>query len=369
MHDGMTLIDAHTHLYHVEDIDNIPRYMGYTNQDAVNILCMTQYDEPYMANNVLAILAKATYPDRCFVFGGLHHCLPGAADSDKDLARQARVLIEAGCDGIKMLEGKPNARKRLGLRLDAPEFDGFYDYMQSQGRPILAHVVDPDICWDKEHCPEPFRKCGYYYADEPFLDVHQIRRELASVLKRFPRLQVILAHLYSMSEDMPGLRRFLDEHPNAMLDLAPGGDMYVSFAKDPAAWREFFVTYQDRIVLGSDATFPAQESPCPNLAGQIRDLTKGRKFKLILKFLETDQVDTMFEDDDIRGISLDRPAVAQILAGNFKRVAGKTPRPLDLDRCLTYGRWIMEFARRSAHCQAIVADLEPALDRLRQLRR
>jgi predicted TIM-barrel fold metal-dependent hydrolase len=213
-----------------------------------------------MANNLLAMVAKAQYPGRCYAFGGLHHDLPGAAERDRDPALQARMLIEAGCDGIKMLEGKPNLRKRLGLRLNDPSLDGFYDYMQSQGRPILSHSCDPDICWDRRNCPEAFRRAGYFYADEPFLAAKEIRSEVESVLKRFPQLTMIMAHFFSLAEDIEAARRFLDAHPNALLDLAPGGDMYVAFAKNPRLWREFFTTYQDRIVLGSDNSFPDQES-------------------------------------------------------------------------------------------------------------
>ena len=371
MYDGMTVVDAHTHLYHVGDIENIPRALAYDESrlDAVNILSITQYDKQYMAHNVLAMLAKARYPGKCFAFGGLHHQLPGASESDKDLARQARVLIEAGCDGIKMLEAKPCARKRLRLRLNDPVFEGFYDYMQSQGRPILSHSGDPTICWDTVNCPEPFRKCGYFYADDPFIAEKEIYGEVSWVLKKFPRLKMIMAHFYFISIDIDAARRFLDEHPNALVDLTPGGDMYVEFAKNPAIWKEFFTTYQDRIVLGTDNCYPDVEPLYPNLEGKIVDHRKGRKLALILKFLTTDQTDTLFEDNDIRGLALDRGAVEKIVGGNFQRIVGKTPLPLKLDRCIEYGRWILEFAKRSELSKEILADLEPGLEGLRKLNR
>jgi predicted TIM-barrel fold metal-dependent hydrolase len=369
MYDGMTLIDAHTHMYHAGDVENIARSLAcdQSRLDAVNLLSMTQYDEPYMAQNVMVLLAKARYPERCFAFGGLHHCLPGANAGDKDLARQARVLMEAGCDGIKMLEGKPTARKRIGFRLNDPVFDGFYDFMQSQGRPILSHSCDPTICWDQQKCPEAFRKCGYYYADDPFLAEKQIRDEVSSVLKKFPRLKMILAHFYLISGDIDAARRFLGEHPSALVDLTPGGEMYVDFAKDPALWREFFTAYQDRIVLGTDNSYPDQEILYPNLDGKIVDHTKGRKLNLILKFLATDETDTLFEDDDIRGLALERAAVEKIVGGNFQRVVGKTPLPLQPERCMEYARWIRDFAKRSKQSEGILADLEPVTDGLHKL--
>ena len=369
MYEGMTLIDAHTHMYHTGDVENITRPLAYDQSrlDAVNILSMSQYDEPFMAQNIMVMLAKARYPGKCFTFGGLHHVLPGAGAGDKDLGRQVRVLIEAGCDGIKMLEGKPTARKRLGLRLNDPVFDGFYDFMQSQGRPILSHSCDPMVCWDKQNCPEGFRKMGYFYADDPFLDHKAIRAEVSSVLKKFPRLKMILAHFYLISGDIDAARRFLDEHPNALVDLTPGGEMYVDFAKNPGIWRKFFTAYQDRIVLGTDNSYPDVEPLYPNLEGKIVDHRKGRKLNLILKFLATDQTDTLFEDDDIRGLALERPAVEKIIGGNFQRIVGKAPLPLKPVRCMEYARWILEFAKRSEQSQAILADLEPAMAGLQKL--
>ncbi len=369
MYDGMTVVDAHTHLYHAGDVENIPRSLGFDQSrlDAVNILSITQYDRQYMAHNVLAMLAKARHPGKCFAFGGLHHHLPGASEADKDLARQARVLIEAGCDGIKMLEGKPSARKHIRLRLNDPVFDGFYDYMQSQGRPILSHSCDPTVCWDKRNCPEAFRKCGYYYADDPFIAEKDIRGEVESVLKKFPRLKMIMAHFYFISTDIAAARRFLDEHPNTLVDLTPGGDMYVEFAKNPGIWREFFTAYQDRIVLGTDNSYPDVESIYPNLEGKPVDHRKGRKLALILKFLATDQTDTMFEDDDIRGLALERPAVEKIIGGNFLRVAGRNPVLLKQEQCIAYGQWIHEFAKRSEQNREILADLERGIDGLRKV--
>ena len=372
MHNGMTLIDAHTHLYHFAEIENIPRTLGMDQSrlDAVNILSMTQSDKPLMAQNVLGMLAKAMNPEKVYFFGGLHHYLPGASETDKDLARQARVLIEAGCDGIKMLEGKPTVRRRIGLRLNDPVFDGFYDFMQSQGMPILSHACDPDVCFDSERCPEAFRKCGYFYADDPFLAEKQIRDEVASVLKKFPRLKMIMAHFFFLSTDIDVARRFLDEHPSALLDLTPGGEMYVSFSPNPKAWREFFTTYQDRIILGTDGAFPEhpdRSAVYPNLQGIPVDLGKARKLKMVLKFLETDQIDTMFEDRDIHGLALERRAVEKIVSENFLRVAGKHSLPLKLERCVEYGRWVQEFAKRSEPSREILADLEPAMEGLRKL--
>jgi predicted TIM-barrel fold metal-dependent hydrolase len=358
MHKGMKFIDAHVHMYKLGGIPSIMHTLRSASYDAVNLLSLTQYDKQYMAQNVVGLALKALYPTKVYLFGALHHHLPGAPAADRDYAAQARCLIAAGCDGMKMLEGKPNARKRIGLALNDSLLYGFYDFMQSRGLPILCHAMDPEICWDLERCPDYFRDAGYCY-DGSYPSKAEISNEILSMVKRFPKLKIIFAHFFFISADLAAARRLLDEHPNVMLDITPGGEMYVSFAAQRDAWREFFITYQDRIVYGTDTCDGPEPAP---------DAPEGTPENVgaILRFLETS--DTFPKWHDVwQGLELPQKAVAKIIGGNFQRCAGVTIKPLDLTRCLEYGQWVLAYARRSEEREAILPDLELALERLQGL--
>ncbi len=350
MHNGLPFVDAHLHVYRLEGFGRIMEIARDSRLDAINFLGLSQYDKQYMAQNAMGMLLKSLYPGKVYWFAGLHHHLPGASTADYDLTAQAKRMIATGCDGFKILEGKPNCHKRVGKRLDGPEFRPFFEYAQAEGKPVLWHAVDPEICWDAQRCPQWFKDAGYFY-DSTFSTEKQIRDEVVSVLRSFPRLKVIFAHFFFLSSDVDSARRFLDDHPSVMLDLTPGDEMYINFSRNVAAWRKFFTTYQDRILFGTDNTDDTSTA-------QMGELSMGaNNVSRILRFLETDDTILSFSGGEAHGLSLERPVVAQIQGANFQRVAGGSPLSLKLDKCLEYCHWLRPFARRSEESGKILPQL------------
>ena len=47
-------------------------------------------------------------------------------------------------DGMKMLEGKPAVRQKLGHRRDVSIYDAYYAYLEVEQIPLMFHVADPD---------------------------------------------------------------------------------------------------------------------------------------------------------------------------------------------------------------------------------
>jgi hypothetical protein len=351
MHNGLPFVDAHLHVYRLEGFGRIMEIARDSQLDAINFLGLSQYDKQYMAQNAMGMLLKALHPGKVYLFAGLHHHLPGASEADYDLARQAKRLAATGCDGFKILEGKPNCHKRVGKRLDGPEFRPFFEYAQSEGKPVLWHAVDPEICWDAQRCPKWFRDAGYFY-DSTFPTEKQIRDEVVSVLRSFPRLKVIFAHFFFLSPDVDAARRFLDDHPSAMLDLTPGDEMYITFSRNVPAWRKFFTAYQDRILFGTDNTDDTSTA-------QMGELSMGaNNVSRILRFLETDDTILSFSGGEAHGLSLEQPVVATIQGANFQRVAGGAPLPLNLEKCMEYCHWLRPFAERSEESGKILPQLD-----------
>ncbi len=62
------------------------------------------------------------------------HC-PAGDIGELDFAGQARRLREAGCDGMKMIEGKPTSRKQTGLPLDSLLYAEYYAYLGDRAVP------------------------------------------------------------------------------------------------------------------------------------------------------------------------------------------------------------------------------------------
>jgi hypothetical protein len=286
-------------------------------------------------------------------FAGLVYPPPDRRD-ELDPAAQARQLIAAGADGIKMIEGKPNTQKGIGLALNAATYDGFYGFLASEEIPLLLHVGDPATFWDGDACPPWARRRGWFWGDGTHASLEELYGQVADVLGRFAGLQVTLAHFYFLSDDRPRAEALLDRHPNVRLDVTPGSEMYVNFSRDPGGWRDFFERYRDRILFGTDNSAPRDG----DAAGQAAVLVARQR-----RFFETaEPFDT--EWGTLHGLGLLPDALRLLYADNFLRWAGGEPRPLDTAAATEYCRGLLDDLRRWGTPKPQLADLQAATHRL-----
>jgi len=319
------ITDCHTH-FGGDDLDAVDEMLNRLRAGGISRACLLVTSFPGRANaNAQGLYAKAKHPDRVYLFMGLDYS-PVARDVDHrltySLAAQVDRLIALGADGVKMLNGKPNYRKASGIALDSVIYDEYLARMEARGLPILWHVNDPEEFWDPDQAPEWAKGPGWLY-DESFPTKECIYQECERVLSSHPKLNVIFAHFYFLSDDLPRAARLLDSYPNVHLDLAPGIEMLYSFTKRPQESREFFLRYQDRIVFGTDFS------------------TRGllSRIWVMRNFLETDEWfhvptdDSLFWPDHrsmIQGIALPADVLAKIYARNFERIVSPSPRSLNL---------------------------------------
>lgn len=313
------IIDAHTHVFGnglqgVRDLLALERSFGY---QICNFLSCESMDDA--AQNALGIYLKALAPEN-YVFGGL------AYRYTYDFAAEAETLYQLGFDGMKLLEGKPTLRKQIGIALNDPRYDRYYAWLEQNEIPLVAHIADPEFCWDAARVPEWAVAAGYFYGDDSFVRQETLYDEMEDVLTRYPRLRVVLAHFYFKSADLDGLDAWLAVHPNVSLDIVAGTEMYFNFALKPDAWRAFFIKHQDRIIFGTDNM--NHDDPV--------DLENARVINnLELAFLASDG-DIPAWDKQARGISLPVDVQEKILRTNFLRLVHGEPRLLDRPAACRY---------------------------------
>jgi predicted TIM-barrel fold metal-dependent hydrolase len=342
------IIDSHTHLTSFDAIERFNHIRATCDLYGMTVACI-----PYMGPhiNVLGLLAKALRPADTWTLGGLDHAAPGHEESGLDFAAQARRLRELGADGVKMIEGKPGARRETGLALDDPRYHGFYRYLEDQGMPLLFHVADPETFWDADKAPEFARKADWLYLDPSFPSKEQLYTESTHVVELFARLKVIFAHFYFLSADIERAAAFLDTHPSVCFDITPGSEMYYDFSRDPVAWREFFIRYQDRILFGTDNTAHTEELA----QWSVQNITRIREF------LETNSA---FSGP---GLALPAETLDCIYGGNFERLFGREPRAVDTSALVAQSAIALEHARAGAGDQRSVEQLELIMRQLSSL--
>ena len=204
----LPVTDCHTHVWDVEDIFKVEALETRYRIDKSNLLGITSYDEKCMANNPLCLTFKLLFPGRVSAFGSLHYPLTGAPKDGTDFLGQVKSLMEMGFDGMKMMEGKPDTRKRIGVPLDSPVYDLYYEYLETNRIPLLYHVNDPAVYWDKDRVPQFVIDKNWAYLDDSFVSKEGLYREVEGILKKFPKLRVIFAHFYFMDEE--GIERASD---------------------------------------------------------------------------------------------------------------------------------------------------------------
>lgn len=327
----LPIIDGHIHFSHPERMDDVLGILDTVPCVRANLVSTPN---PQNVNHNPALIAfKALYPERVYLSGGLDYveALADRERASERLGAQIRRLQAIGFDGLKLIEGKPTARKRIPIPLDAPEYAAMWAALEETGLPTVWHVADPEEFWDKELCPDWARKNGWYYGEGSFPAKEDLYSEVDRVLERHPGLKIIFAHFYFLSADLERAGRFLDEHPNVCLDLTPGSEMYDNFTRNYDAARTFFLRYRDRLVYGTDISTHG-----------LSQGEQGRRNSLGLAWLVRANLEredvfvvpgreafTPPDLDGYRGLNLPSEALEKIYHANFERLYGAAPAPLD----------------------------------------
>ncbi len=323
----LPIIDCHTH-FGGDDLGALEPMLEAEAEagiDRVNILTVGFPGQ--VSADPVGIYAKARHPESIYLFAGLDQSFLGR-DLDHrlthSLARQAEIYAALGADGIKMLSGKPDARKESGIALDSVVYDDYFARLCEIDLPVLWHVNDPEEFWDPERAPEWAKAPGWLY-DDTSPSSESLYLECERVLEKYPGLKIIFAHFYFLSDFLPRAAALLDRCPNVHFDLAPGIEMLHNFGKRPEQAREFFLKYQDRLIFGTD------------FSGSRLMLSR---IWVVRNFLETDETFHVPTDDDlfwpdhrttIRGIALPEAALKKIYAENFQRLVSAQPKALNVE--------------------------------------
>lgn len=321
------LIDAHVHIsgWQNNDINYIEALRRYRMQNklaAIGVVCVPFLGPDQKRNiteNLLASILKDQDP-HIYSFGGLVYPtqpmqLPFPDEIKPE--QQLKELLAAGFDGVKMLEGKPTARRQIGLPLCSPAYDEYYSLLESKEVHLIWHVADPAQFWDPAEVNEQMLAAGWFYGgDGGFITRNALYEELWQVLTRFPKLKVTFAHFLFLEDEPELAAKLLDDHPGLCFDLTPHWRMYVAFSKERQMWQDFFQTYADRLILGTD-----------NCSGYEPERQK-RQLDFVWRFLMTDDELELAGQTGLQGLALPAAVVEKISSANFLVRTGAKPKSI-----------------------------------------
>lgn len=321
------IIDCHVHMGGIageEAMLNIREAAGIAKIGLVSI-----QNPASGAGLPQSLYMKAQHPKLFYVFAGLNHAqkLSEGRVKNLSLVEQAEEFVKMGCDGIKMIEGKPTSRQRMDIPVTDPYFADYWSCVEELGLPIIWHVNDPEEFWDPDKLPSWAKERNWGYGPDD-VTKEQLYDEVDGVLAKNPNLKIIFAHFYFLSADLPRASRFFDDHPTVCFDLAPGIEMLYNCSNVPDASREFFTKYADRIVFGTDLASGLSIEAARARAGIVyRWLESEDSFRV------PEEADFLLgapEDGLIRGMSLSDDVLNKIYKNNFARIAGAEPCALNI---------------------------------------
>ncbi len=334
------VVDGHIHFPHPDLVGDLIAVMDGTGVARANLVSVP--DPAQINQNPALIHFKSLHAQRAYISGALDYTatLAEAEGAARALAGQIRTLRAIGFDGLKLVEGKPTVRRTLGLPFDGNAYAPMWAALEELGFPVVFHVADPEEFWDPERCPDWAAAHGWFYGDGGFPSKEGLYAEVDAVLKRHPGLRIVFAHFYFLSADLGRASDFLDTHPEIYLDLTPGVEMYLNFARDVDATRDFFIRYADRIIYGTDIGAGATvDGPRRGIAW---DESAGRAW-VVRSFLETGEPFSApvgvghwlgMDAEGFHGIALPRDVLAQIYHLNVERLFGSDPAALNAEAAI-----------------------------------
>ncbi len=243
-----------------------------------------------------------------------------------DVLRQLNRDFAQGAVAVKIW-------KNVGMELkdrsghfvlpDDPRFNPIYDDIASHGKTLIAHLAEPDSCWQPPNGNSPDYN---YYREHPewYMYRHPDHPAKAAILQArdhvlaaHPQLRVVGAHLGSLEMNLDQLGRTLDRYPNFAVDVA-ARTVYLTIQPREKV-RQFLLTYQDRIVYGTDLGL----SPSQNAATAAKSWEK--QYAADWTFFSSSKKVT-YRGRQVQGLELPQPVLRKLYHDNAVRwIQGVVP--------------------------------------------
>lgn len=313
-------IDAHVHLY--KDDPAFGALLERLNLRILDICVIDDRDpafaglEPQRGEVLKVVHSTGGRAAFCTTFSPYEFEEPGFS---RRAIQQLDADFAAGAIAVKIykvmgMEMKSKAGKYV--MPDDPAFEPIYKDIAAHHRTVVAHLAEPDSCWQP---PNPASPDYEYYEQNPqeYAYAHPEWPSKAAILAardhlvaENPTLRVIGAHLGSMEANVNQMAQRFDRYPNFAVDTAARVPYFMLQPRDKV--RAFLIKYQDRILYATDLVVMPKDKTEEALA-EWND-TYARDWK----FFATDQT-VEYKGRSYQGLVLPGPVLRKIFHDNAVR--------------------------------------------------
>jgi predicted TIM-barrel fold metal-dependent hydrolase len=316
-------VDTHAHVF-----KNDPAVYAMLRRLHLHILTICVIDDhvPYMnglepqLHDALAVVHSSQgHAALCTTFNPYKFRDPGFTAS---VIRQINENFREGAIAVKIW-------KNIGMELrwpsgkyvmpDDPIFEPIYKDIAVHHRTLIAHLAEPDSCW------ESFAQMGSespdyeYYKTHPFWHMYgkpngpskaEILAARDHLVAENPGLRVVGAHLGSMELHLNEIARDFNRYPNFAVDTAARVPYLMLKPREQV--RAFMIKYQDRILYGTDIQF----YPGANTEHSLKEWEQY--YARDWRFFATDDV-LAYGGHEVRGLGLPEPVLRKLYHANAVR--------------------------------------------------
>jgi predicted TIM-barrel fold metal-dependent hydrolase len=257
------VIDAHNHLgepiratYDQLPVDDL---LGMLDQ--VNVSLYVDLDGGWSEKLLQDHLDqyKSRAPERFMMFGGVDwNEWPKQGDHFSQWAAdRLRKQVAWGAQGLKVW--KPfglSVKDQHGtlVQVDDPRLNPLWETVGDLHIPVMIHVADPVAFFEplnaeNERWAELIYHPDWHFPSPPYPPFLAIVEGMANLIRRFPQITWIGAHVGCYAENLNWVANLLDECPNFYVDISARIN---ELGRQPYSSRRFFMKYQDRILFGTD---------------------------------------------------------------------------------------------------------------------
>ena len=313
-------IDAHAHIY--KDDAAFKTLLGRLNLRILNI-CVLDDRDPYYKSlksqrDDLLKVRRATDGRAVLCTSFSPYDFESAGYADRTI-RELGQDFDGGAIAAKIykvmgMEMKSKAGR--WVMADDPAFEPVYKYIAARNRTLVAHLAEPDSCWQP---PNPASPDYDYYKQHPeeYAYMHPDWPSKATILAaqdhliaQNPKLRVVGAHLASMESDVDQMAQRFDRYSNFAVDTAARVPYLMLQPREKV--RAFLIKYQDRILYATDQVV----MPTDNTDERIREWTET--FARDWRFLATNQK-VEYNGQTYQGVELPAPVLNKIFRANALR--------------------------------------------------
>ena len=323
-------IDVHFHYFTLND-----SFLTYAHSLGMHLVSVNVNASESIDEQLEIVLSlQKRYPGMMDFIGTFSVEEFGNNDFADHIIARIEHCMNLGAKGIKIW-------KNIGMTLqdeqgnyvmaDHPAFVPVFTYLEKQGIPVMAHLGEPKNCWLPYDEMTMKSDLGYYqqnpqyhmyrFPEKPSYAEQIVARD--HLLERYPKLQLIGAHIGSLEWSIDEVAKRFDAYPNFSVDLAARMSyLQLHTFYDREKLCSFLTKYQDRILYGSDNEFRETN---PNIKEEqqkrIHDTwLQHWKFIATGDLIPTNQFTLESAPKEIQGLRLPRTIVNKIFYGNTKRL-------------------------------------------------